>query len=402
MILLHCLLIGQPNILYLFKKEKMSATKTILEYLTSDNPNLVYDPNQLLKSHKQLNTTNAQYQNPKYILRWEDFRYDSLEAIYNGRLRKLLNLEISNCIDRSTIPRLPFCEIHDEDSLETLLIKWNHSVVSDALRVTQKSNKAQGKMYMVRGGQAKRIPNFLPDWAAVLRVSTRQRTSSILTGDTKVSWKWNSRRVELGEVDEVFMGSRWLEPIKQIFSYCRKLNVRYGYIITDEELVVTRILPFLEDHLKSPANTQESEISISSPKNPAIISEPSKKSLQNLKAEDFKNGTLEFKAIPWKIGASDDALTINLALWWLHMMALENNETCYDYPPLAEDPGAQKKDSGFDVEPSHTGAKRSREESPDEDDEDEQSYANRTPQQIPMRQTRSHTKRHQTDGPACA
>ena len=63
---------------------------------------------------------------------------DSLQDSYNGRLRIVLEQETSNFIDPSAIPHLPFCGIHDENSLEALLIKRNQFVVSDALNVTQK------------------------------------------------------------------------------------------------------------------------------------------------------------------------------------------------------------------------------------------------------------------------
>ena len=83
-----------------------------------------------------------------------------------------------------------------------------------------------------------------PDWAGVLRVSTQQRTSSILPADTKVGWKWSSRDIQVGDVDSVYLAKDCLEPIKQIYTYCSKLRVRYGYIITEKELVFTRIRPF--------------------------------------------------------------------------------------------------------------------------------------------------------------
>ncbi len=385
----------------------MPARKSILEYLRSDSPivsNVHYAQDDIQPSKKGRNTTSPGYAKPKCILEWEDFEFDSLQAIYKGRLRKVLDQEINNFIDRSAIPHLPFCEIHDEDSLEALLIKWNQSVVSDALDVTQKlsgADQAQAKIYMVRGGQANRIPKCQPDWAGVLRASTKQRTSSILPGDTKVGWKWSSRDIEVGDVDSVYIAKDWLEPIKQIYTYCSKLKVRYGYIITEKELVVTRIRPFSQDHLRSPVNTQDSALSFPSPKKraTAITSESSKIPKQNASAEAFEEGTLEYKAIPWSSNASDNSLTINLALWWLHMMALESHEICYWYPPLAEDIGSQTKEFDLAVRTSHAGTKRSRDEMSSEDDA---SYAYLSPKQTPKRSTRSHAKRRQTDWPAYA
>ena len=121
--------------------QRMPARKSILEYLRSDSPivsSVHYPQDDVKLSKKGRNTTNSNYTQPKCILEWEDFEFDSLQAIYNGRLRKVLDQEISNFTDHSAVPHLPFCEIHDEDSLEALLIKWNQSVVSDALDVTQK------------------------------------------------------------------------------------------------------------------------------------------------------------------------------------------------------------------------------------------------------------------------
>ena len=370
----------------------MPAKISILEYLRSDSPVVshVHHPHDDAKQRR--NTTSVYYTKPRCILEWEDFEFDSLQAIYNGRLRKVLDQETSNFIDRSAIPHLPFCEIHDEDSLEALLIKWNQSVVSDALDVTQTlsgADQGQAKIYMVRGGQANKIARYQPDWAGVLRASTQQRASSILPGDTKVGWKWSSRDIQVGEVESIYLARDWLEPIKQIFTYCTKLNVRYGYIITERELVVTRIRPFSQDDLRSPVNTQDSGLSIPSPKKRAMAftSESSKITASE---ETFQEGTLEYKAIPWSNNASDNSLTINLALWWLHMMALESHEICYWYPPLADDIGTQTKASSLAMRPSHAGTKRSRDEISDEDDG---SYAYLSPKKTPMRSTRSHTNR---------
>ena len=70
-------------------------------------------------------------------------------------------------------------------------------------------------------------------------------------------------------------------------------------------------------------------------------------------------------------------------------MALESHEICYWYPPLAEDIGAQTKEFGLAVRPSHVGTKSSRDEM---SDKDEGSYASLSPKHTPMRLTRSHAK----------
>lgn len=154
----------------------MPARKSILEYLSSDSPIVsnVHCPQDDVKpSNKGRNTANPKCAKPKCILGWEVFQFDPLQAIYNGRLRKVLDQETSNFIDNSAIPHLPFRDIHDEGSLEALLVKWNQSVVSDALDVTEKlsgADQAQAKIYMVRVGQANRIAKSQPDWAGSWKV----------------------------------------------------------------------------------------------------------------------------------------------------------------------------------------------------------------------------------------
>ncbi|CAD6585742.1 MAG: hypothetical protein ASARMPREDX12_002105 [Alectoria sarmentosa] len=399
------------------------ATKSILEYLRSDSPVVTtvhYADDDKSKKTKS-NTTNVGYKKPRCIRQWDDFDFDSLQAIYDGHLRGALAQEIGNFTDRSTIPHLPFCEIHDEDSFEALVIKWNQSVISHALDMTQNfsgADQADGKIYMVRGGQADRTAGICPDWAGIRRADIRpanpqtSRPSNILPGDTKVGWKWSSHSIVAGDTEDVYLVDDWLEPIKQIFTYCCKLKARYGYIITDKELVVTRIRPFSQDDLKSPVESQGSVRSFPSPKErltPAS-SELSNSSPRNAASDILRHGTLEYKAIPWssndsEASASETSLTINLALWWLHMMALESHEICYWYPPLAEamrrqTSGGQHHDvKGLNLapdvlRPTHAGTKRRKDEASEGDDG---SHARPSPRRMAMRSTRSQAKRQRTD-----
>ena len=395
------------------------TTKSILDYLRSESPIVTtvhYDDDEKPKLSKT-NTKNVGYKRPKCIRQWDDFHFDSLQAIYDGYLRKALAQEIGNFTDHSKIPHLPFCEIHDEDSLEALLIKWNQSVVSDALNMTQDlsgADQAESKIYMVRGGQADSPADIIPDWAGIQRTNHQTaRPSNILPGDTKVGWKWSSHHIVTGDTDDIYLGEDWIQPIKQIYTYCCKLKTRYGYIITDKELVVTRIRPFSQDDFQSPVDTQDSLFSFPSPKKraTAISSKLSERPTKNAAAEVLKHGTLEYKAIPWssnasEASASDNSLTINLALWWLHMMALESHEICYWYPPLAgatrkqtssvQDPCAQENSlSSSGLRHIHTGTKRSRDEASHGEDGSQAYLPRVTP--MPMRSTRTQAKRQRTD-----
>lgn len=392
------------------------AAESILEYLRLDNPMIscVHYPGDKPQAKKanMSNTTNVGYLQPKYIWQWEEFDFDSLEAIFDGQLRETLARKPSSILtDHSTIPHLPFCEIHDESSLEALLVKWNQSVISDALEKTQDLSGAghfPSKIYMVRGGQANRLAGIVPEWAGVQRSDSGPcRPSNILPGDTKVSWKWSSQKIQPGDTEDIYLENDWLEPIKQLYTYCCRLKARYGYIITEKELVVVRIRPVSPIDTWSPVDTQDSVLSSSSPRNrmKAAFSTPSYGSARNASATLERGGTLEYKAIPWSSEATNasicrKSLTINLALWWLHMMALENHEIDYSYPTLAEDTRGQTsevQDPGLKVHrPAsaalrhiRSGAKRSRDEVSEEDDP---SQAYPSPKRTPMRSTRSKAK----------
>lgn len=252
---------------------------------------------------------------PAWIQAWEDFELDSRGSIYGGALREVLQHQFV-LRDFSGIPQYSFCEIHDEDFLESLLAKWNHCVVSDSLSKSQDhlsgSFSTLNEVYMVRAGQAQ-YPgldaSYRPDLGAVQPSIRPGKPFIIFPGDTKLGEKWRSDKIKRGPAKITFMEEEWFRPLAQIYTYCTKANTRYGYIITDKELVVTRVKSML------PNGSQ------------AIRGMPT--SLDDIPADRaLESGMLEYKPIPWN--SNDDmqlrepkAMTVNLGLWWLHIMAAE-------------------------------------------------------------------------------
>ena len=94
-------------------------------------------------------------------------------------------------------------------------------------------------------------------------------------------------------------------PIAQIFTYCMNAGTRYGYLITDKELFMVHVCP------TSPA---ASTIATYSGTGPVLRSIGKPRSYTN-------KGILEFKAVPWNHDHDSDGLTVNLCLFWLHLMA---------------------------------------------------------------------------------
>ncbi|KAI4218490.1 MAG: hypothetical protein L6R36_008929 [Xanthoria steineri] len=119
----------------------------------------------------------------------------------------------------------------------------------------------------------------------------------------------------------------WLPAIP----YCITANARYGYLITDQELLAIRI-SWLESAGKTlPKTTREEEVE-----------------------RRQRKGNLEYKAIPWTNDASEPSssthgLTINLALWWLHTMAAISHQIeDYDHALKADPRNPSDENEAWD------------------------------------------------------
>ena len=128
-----------PTVLYFSSPtqftEMQTKSQTLLNYLTIPNPEVCGRVSPKGTNSKSKSKTN-EWRIPTVLGEWEDFEYDTLTAIYNGDLHRVLQKEFS-LQDFTPVPIFPFCQYSDENSLESLLIKWNQSVVTEALEKSQ-------------------------------------------------------------------------------------------------------------------------------------------------------------------------------------------------------------------------------------------------------------------------
>ena len=341
---------------------RMATLKqTLSDYLRSKNPD-VHTKN----SPRGSNTSSKSllYLTPGSIVEWEEFGYDSLQEIYGGALHRVLKREYS-CRDYSDIPRKPYCEIADENCLEMLLAMWNWRIVSESLSKAQEclyERQDSNVIYMAKGGRSRFsvAGKLRPDWAGILSdpedsISQEEaiKPPNILPGDSKLGKKWSSSKIKNGIVKWQYLRNDWLKPLRQIYTYCVRANARYGYIITDEEVVVIRVRPILQPGESGMVNdSQESQQGSESLNNEQETAESQASFSEYDEGHDFilpspvfkkveDNGRLEYKAIPWSNAASRDPrrsnnLTVNLALWWLHIMASVSSNIKEEYAPLKE------------------------------------------------------------------
>ncbi|OCK87269.1 uncharacterized protein K441DRAFT_671097 [Cenococcum geophilum 1.58] len=154
-----------------------------------------------------------------------------------------------------------------------------------------------------------------PHWAGIQTANNGSfdgpfAWTNILPGDTKISLKWKSKEIKNAMVLPDAMRHQWILPIMQVYTYFVKANACYGYIITDKELVVLRIRPNENaEKMKGPRTYTPKEAT---------------------ESDDIPGYT----SISWESG---DQLLVNLALWWLHLLAASNSSIEWDYPPLAEE-----------------------------------------------------------------
>ena len=297
-------------------------------------PDPVVDNHQCPKGNNTKSTQNS-YDRPRAVREWKDFEFDTLTEIYEGRLFSLLSQRL-DLRDFSDIPEFPFRRYHDEPSLEPLLVKWNQSVVLEALEKSQPFLlETEDHIYMVRGGQAdppnppdpqkpqnpkspKSKPRK-PDWGAV--VDRKNKSKNLLPGDTKLSSKWSSSKIEPGEVRYSHVQKDWMRPLEQIYTYCLRNNTRYGYLITDAELLAVRVRLGQDKNQKTSFVSKDTD---------AVVE----------RARDV--GILDYKAIPWKTAtnrasSTADGLTMNLALWWLHLIAIGDTKIGDNYGALRDE-----------------------------------------------------------------
>ncbi|KAL8661170.1 MAG: hypothetical protein Q9202_005827 [Teloschistes flavicans] len=250
-------------------------------------------------------------------------------------------------IDFSYVHGVPCCEIFDEGSLDIFLGQWTWNAVSEALEKAQKNGdpgSSREYSYMVSGGQAwflklalsreseeakgledkytQDIPDMnigdtrdhRPDWGGVRRpVQCAGKQRNILPGETKLSSKWDRDKLPSGYDEHYSIAYRFYGPIQQIYTYCMRSNSRYGYLITDKELLVIRVC-FVAPEASSQASFDDSQNSNNS--------RPHRKS---------RPGGLQFRLIPWdnireSTTKDGEGLTVNFGLWCLYMLAARGTD----------------------------------------------------------------------------
>ncbi len=127
----------------------------------------------------------------------------------------------------------------------------------------------------------------------------------------------------------------FLKPLRQVLPYCIKVNSRYGYIITDTERFFfcrtkseepARPLSTNRPHREhtQPIHNRVASITSVTSATSAISLDFSGSQYTYARNLDVNEGPLEYSVAPWGSSGSD-FLTINLSLWFIHLLTASNN-----------------------------------------------------------------------------
>lgn len=246
---------------------------TMMEVLTRPNPDL-----RLTATSTSLSTSSWwQVVNGDNLSEWAEFSYETLmngwgHILQDGTLVKGEIEEEITDTQRS---------ISDEDKVDDIARGWTINSTRESLKRGARILRPDSQSEIVIAKHARKFQTTDKDWARPdMAIYWRdERKFCLAVGDNKTSKSWNFAKKLGKRKTDTFM-----RPINQITTYCMLAETRYGWIMSDKELVCCRI-----SYVNPPNDPNE------------------------------KIWKVEYKIVPWG-AAGSGALTVNLAIWWLGMM----------------------------------------------------------------------------------
>lgn len=254
----------------------MTISGTVIELLSLANPRL-----ELGQQPQGSVTRDTAYQRleNEHILPWDDFTYTNISEAY-GHLFDLGPVESEAMNIRGTPAR-----IEREDHVDNITASWNWPIcrmpIKTGARVIQQDLGLEYKEISMKMKSSSSIDitakavKRMPDWSIFETESDSDKRNILVWGDNKCSSKWTSDEIDCSE-------ENWLWPWRQMVTYCANNNVRYGFILTPEELVALRLYRVSNTPLP---------------------------------------WRLQYASVPWE-SSGQEIMTVNMAIWALAMMSL--------------------------------------------------------------------------------
>lgn len=245
---------------------------TMLEVLTRPNPQL------------RLTATSTSLTNSKWwekvqienVSEWKEFTYETLMSGWGNILQDptLVKGELEEEITDTQR------SISSENKVDSIAEGWNIKAIRASLKLGAQLLHPDSKYDIIIDKHRRKFRTHngreaLPDMGIFYRAD---KVIDLVVGDNKTSRAWKSHVALGGRVNNTDTA---LRPINQITTYCKLGNTRYGWIMSDHELLACRVSFVLQ--------------------------------------RDTQVWKVEYKAIPWD-AEGPRTLTVNLSIWWLGMM----------------------------------------------------------------------------------
>ncbi|KAI9772602.1 MAG: hypothetical protein M1839_002415 [Geoglossum umbratile] len=321
---------------------------TLLQFLTLRNPDL-----DGLSRIKGTNTFNPAFDDIEGTRPWLDFTLDTILSCFGDILHQPLpatEFHFPHPI------QTPFLRVVDENSVDGILLRWNHVIVNRALEIALASLVSRGFHSILWSwgslSLAREDRRFRPDWAGILveDMSTRQYHKNLIPGDTKIGSKFHSSYKD--SIDDFEIGE-FKKVLAQSAHYSRIAGSRYGYVISDEELLVFRRTKAMDPDVSIAASRprrQQQEQQHQHGRGPSISStasgvaatwsEPSNIAETTSGSRytddgnpDVNEQPLDIASIPWT-QHGPQSLTVNLGLWFIHLLSALDNCLQESYPRI--------------------------------------------------------------------
>ncbi|KAM3548641.1 hypothetical protein MY1884_009091 [Beauveria asiatica] len=263
------------------------------------------------------NTTVNTYFVAEDWVPWPEFSYSTITHIFQAELAE--NYQGSP----SPLPLKEDLRVVNEDVFDGLLQRFEIPVVNYAL------HWLGGQCHYGKGSRCGTA--YKPDWSLVCPRSLDEDGwyTNLVPGDTKLHAKW---RPEMRDDGEDVHYVEWQKVVAQITNYMAYHGSRYGFVITEANLVVFRLTRRPID--AGIATSRSRRL------NQSHVRYPSDVTMGSSDGSFVDDNPLtwayyypQYVTIPWS--ASGRQLTVKLALWALAMMAAHGgNSLEYSYPGL--------------------------------------------------------------------
>ncbi|KAI1164687.1 hypothetical protein F5B18DRAFT_614039 [Nemania serpens] len=272
---------------------------------------------------------SSQRYKPDDVKPWTDLTLENFEATYKDvLLHPLGDPERRNATEIP--PRMR--RLFEEESVKRLVECWNEKVVQHVLDGTQSilnqklpgGSFADGQLYFTRNCGEGHITNEKgilqkPDWCLYLATDDSEVGvyKNLLPGDIKPAKRWKSEWINSSKPG---LKRKANLVLAQITKYMSLGNTRYGFMLSEEELVAMRLSKFIRDTQTHEELAQHESAYTKQLKNSTMSfnEDPDGCYADAARREGVQ---LEYCRVPWASSRANN-FTVNLALWWLSVLAV--------------------------------------------------------------------------------